>query len=860
MEKLNSNSRPEIVPSWKLVKHENKEEFALISSDKRAFGISPVASKILMRLFNGKYTIKDIQHICSQEEFGSLPPEYIEQLCLVLFDNSIISIKSEPERGNLQHNNSDSNADILTNESKNQSQSWTSQVSSQIALNTSESSLHTLGLRKGLEWIQYPENIYYLRNPFDVTYFKVSGETKRALEQFGYATRAEIKDEFGWEDEDINQLEENLKKLNMLDSGVTEDEDSQFSITTPWNRIPLWNPDAWLNQKFNAIHFLWYKQTKIIIGTFLVFTFIVSLSLQEALAQEITNLVSHLSIWTVAQFLIFIIFVISLHELGHAFTLKSYGMKVPQIGVILGLMPGIYTDTTDSYGLKHSIQRFWVMAAGVICQVLLWSIGFWIWFLAKDGTWLADSAYIFMVASSFSLVINLNPLTKLDGYYLLVAITQTEDLKQRSFAFYRDLFQERKVVENKSKILILLLYAPLSLGYSLFILGRLFLFFGNNIATQIPIILLIFIISLMLFSLTSRGMEIVPSFKVKIDNYKDNPTSETIQLNLPRPLLEFIKVAKKPVLFLVIISFVGSCSLPTSVTGEAIISSSQGARRVVSMPRDGLIEYVIQANSQVNIGDRVLQISSEDLNKEIEDISIQKLDAQTKVDSIKLRISSLQERLEYLESTLRSYQPLYEIGAVPLQNIKEINLEKQNTLSEIDTLRAELLNSENMVLTLGTRLSRLEEQKNNLTILASVQGTIIGQDLDRLEGRIVPRGEALFEIADLSELTANVSVRQVYSDLIQEGAEAIFRPTNLANKEYSARVTSIPSALNKEVDSTQKINLSVPILIRNDGNLRINETGYASIKTDRQRLYQIAFRELADVLPLQRFMPIFLGL
>jgi putative peptide zinc metalloprotease protein len=50
--------------------------------------------------------------------------------------------------------------------------------------------------------------------------------------------------------------------------------------------------------------------------------------------------------------------VVTLHELGHAFTLKYYGGIVPEIGLlIMMLMPAAYTNTTDSYCLVKRRQR-----------------------------------------------------------------------------------------------------------------------------------------------------------------------------------------------------------------------------------------------------------------------------------------------------------------------------------------------------------------------------------------------------------------------------------------------------------------------------------------------------------------------
>ena len=43
----------------------------------------------------------------------------------------------------------------------------------------------------------------------------------------------------------------------------------------------------------------------------------------------------------------------SLHELGHAFTAKRYGCKIPSMGIaFLVMFPVLYTDSTNAYALK----------------------------------------------------------------------------------------------------------------------------------------------------------------------------------------------------------------------------------------------------------------------------------------------------------------------------------------------------------------------------------------------------------------------------------------------------------------------------------------------------------------------------
>jgi putative peptide zinc metalloprotease protein len=187
--------------------------------------------------------------------------------------------------------------------------------------------------------------------------------------------------------------------------------------------------------------------------------------------------------------------VVSIHELGHAFTLKHYGGIVPEIGLLfMCFMPGCYTDTTDSYCLVKRRQRTLVVAAGVLCQLIIWAIALWLWNLSNPDTWLHTTSYLLMVAALFTVALNLNPMSKFDGYYLAVAITGINNLRSRSFQFYSNLFRLKLSPEQISDRLILAAYAPFSFFYILFVFGHLWFGIGDWLLSNIPMTALIIIL------------------------------------------------------------------------------------------------------------------------------------------------------------------------------------------------------------------------------------------------------------------------------------------------------------------------------------------------------------------------------
>ena len=84
-----------------------------------------------------------------------------------------------------------------------------------------------------------------------------------------------------------------------------------------------------------------------------------------------------------------------------------------------------------------------------------------------------------MVAALLTVAINLNPLNKFDGYYLLVAGTGINNLRQRSFDFYLDLLRREEIEEAVETQWVLAAYAPLSIVYTVWALSYLASLLGN---------------------------------------------------------------------------------------------------------------------------------------------------------------------------------------------------------------------------------------------------------------------------------------------------------------------------------------------------------------------------------------------
>jgi putative peptide zinc metalloprotease protein len=183
--------------------------------------------------------------------------------------------------------------------------------------------------------------------------------------------------------------------------------------------------------------------------------------------------------------------VVTLHEFGHAFTLKHYGGIVSEIGLLFVLlMPAAHTNTSDSYCLSR-FKRVLVVGGGVLLQLTLAAFALFLWNSSVAGRWLHTASYLLMTAALFTVALNLNPLAKFDGYYLAVALTGINNLRSRSFNLYANLLSRKPVQETWRVRWILAAYAFFSLAYIYFVFGFLLWIITEWSLNNIPIIALV---------------------------------------------------------------------------------------------------------------------------------------------------------------------------------------------------------------------------------------------------------------------------------------------------------------------------------------------------------------------------------
>jgi putative peptide zinc metalloprotease protein len=213
---------------------------------------------------------------------------------------------------------------------------------------------------------------------------------------------------------------------------------------TPWNwllhhylffRVPLVKPDAWLGRWKGWVG--WCYSPAFFYLTFLALL----LGLFQVVRQWegfTAQLVDTFSLEGLASYAVALLCVKTLHELGHAFTAKRLGCRVPTMGVaFMVLWPMAYTDTNETWRLTDPRHRLQVASAGIATELLIAAWATLSWGLLPDGP--ARSAAFVLATTSWvaTLAINASPFMRFDGYFILSDSLDMPNLHERCFALAR---------------------------------------------------------------------------------------------------------------------------------------------------------------------------------------------------------------------------------------------------------------------------------------------------------------------------------------------------------------------------------------------------------------------------------------
>jgi multidrug resistance efflux pump len=312
--------------------------------------------------------------------------------------------------------------------------------------------------------------------PFDVI-------QQRGEEKFGASLSRETLDQF-------------IEKLRRL--GLLEAEGAEHGHSAPkrgrvrgslfYLRFKAFDPDRLFDRLIGKVRIFFTTHFVALSALLILLALIVTISNSAEIGQDLFRLyhVNALILaWTIT------IFATIAHEFAHGLTCKRFGGKVNEMGfMLIFFMPAMYCNVSDAWLFPQKSKRLWVTFAGAYFELFLWAVAVLIWRVVAQGTWLSFVALVVVGLSSIRLFFNLNPLIKLDGYYLLSDFLDIPNLRSRAVGYVsagiKRLFgssvQIRETTPRERRIYIV--YGLLSLAYTIFILSFIAMRFGGFLMGQ----------------------------------------------------------------------------------------------------------------------------------------------------------------------------------------------------------------------------------------------------------------------------------------------------------------------------------------------------------------------------------------
>ena len=200
-------------------------------------------------------------------------------------------------------------------------------------------------------------------------------------------------------------------------------------------RIPLLKPDTWLGRWMPVADFFY---SRLFAGLTLAALFFGVIMAARQIEEFSSMLVDMFNLQGLLAYSVALFFVKLLHELGHAFTAKRYGCRIPTMGVaFLVMWPMAYTDTNETWRLTNNLERLKVASAGIATELVIAVWATLIWGLLPDGA-LRGAAFVLATTSWLvTLAINASPFMRFDGYFILCDFLDMPNLHGRSFALAR---------------------------------------------------------------------------------------------------------------------------------------------------------------------------------------------------------------------------------------------------------------------------------------------------------------------------------------------------------------------------------------------------------------------------------------
>jgi putative peptide zinc metalloprotease protein len=197
-----------------------------------------------------------------------------------------------------------------------------------------------------------------------------------------------------------------------------------------------WDPDEYLGKLHRRLSFVFTKWfTVLTLGAFALMVLIFASGWSEIWRDTVRYYTfTDKSGADLAEFWLLFCGLGYFHECAHGLTCKHFGGGVHRMGFMLVyLSPAFFCDVGEVYVYGGKWPRVAAIIAGIWTELIFCSAASIVWWGTPAGSPVHDFAYKIMLITGVAVVlINLNPLIKLDGYYLFGELVGTPTIKESS--------------------------------------------------------------------------------------------------------------------------------------------------------------------------------------------------------------------------------------------------------------------------------------------------------------------------------------------------------------------------------------------------------------------------------------------
>jgi putative peptide zinc metalloprotease protein len=470
-------------------------------------------------------------------------------------------------------------------------------------------------------------------------------------------------------------------------------------------KIPLIDPDRFLNRSLPAIRLIFSRWGLIAYLALLLWGAKALIDASDRLFDQSAGLLAPSNLG-----LLYLGFLVSkaLHEISHAAVCKRFGGEVHTLGVMLLIFaPMPYVDASATWGFRSRTERVMVGLAGVAAELALAAVAAILWANTAPGTFNSLAYNVIFVASVSTLVFNLNPLLRFDGYHMLVDLIEMPNLFQRSRdqlkylgeRYLLRLPQAQPAARTPREGVLLPLYGVASIVYWLLLMSTIVFFIAEeylDLGVALAILLVIF------------------SFVVPLGKFlKYLATGPTLADHRAQAVFSTVAIIA------VVMGFLSLVPLPDRVRVTGVVQA-QASQQVHTGTEGFLVELLARPGSTVGAGQPLARLSNPSLDFEIR--------------SVEMQLSALVAQ---------------EIRAVATAVADLAAISKQKTAVE-------------------ESLHDLHQRRDALILRAPLSGTWAAPQLIDAQGQWFARGSALGTVAQLGEWKFIAVLPQVASHVFKE--------------------------------------------------------------------------------------------